>query len=89
MGVYNMLSIFKSGIILKKTDNDYILELWGASTKHPDSVFRYSEWENKSEYFEDKYQIYQWLLNCASRLSFPFHAKNLVDYANEHWYNWL
>ena len=88
MGVYNM-SIFKSGIILKKTDNDYILELWGASTKHPDSVFRYSEWENKSEYFEDKYQIYQWLLNCASRLSFPFHAKNLVDYANEHWYNWL
>lgn len=84
-----MLSIFKSGIILKKTDNDYILELWGASTKHPDSVFRYSEWENKSEYFEDKYQIYQWLLNCASRLSFPFHAKNLVDYANEHWYNWL
>ena len=88
MGVYNM-SIFKSGIILKKTDNDYVLELWGASTKHPDSVFRYSEWENKSEYFEDKYQIYQWLLNCASRLSFPFHAKNLVDYANEHWYNWL
>lgn len=84
-----MLSIFKSGIILKKTDNDYILELWGASTKHPDSVFRYSEWENKSEYFEDRYQIYQWLLNCASRLSFPFHAKNLVDYANEHWYNWL
>ena len=84
-----MLSIFKSGIILKKTDNDYVLELWGASTKHPDSVFRYSEWENKSEYFEDKYQIYQWLLNCASRLSFPFHAKNLVDYANEHWYNWI
>lgn len=83
------MSIFKSGIILKKTDNDYVLELWGASTKHPDSVFRYSEWENKSEYFEDKYQIYQWLLNCASRLSFPFHAKNLVDYANEHWYNWL
>lgn len=88
MGVYNM-SIFKSGIILNKIDNDYVLELWGASTKHPDSVFRYSEWENKSEYFEDKYQIYQWLLNCASRLSFPFHAKNLVDYANEHWYNWI
>lgn len=83
------MSIFKSGIILNKIDNDYVLELWGASTKHPDSVFRYSEWENKSEYFEDKYQIYQWLLNCASRLSFPFHAKNLVDYANEHWYNWI
>lgn len=73
--------------VYKKND-DYILELWGASTKHPDSVFKYSDWEYKSQYFEDKYQIYQWLLYCASMLDFPFFAKELVDFANKEWYNW-
>lgn len=88
MGVYNMLHLFKGKIVLKKTENDYILELWGASTKHPDSMFRYSEWEDKISFIENKYQVYQWLLYCASRLNFPLHAKSLVDYANKHWYNW-
>lgn len=85
----DLSSIFRSGIVLKWENNDYVLELWGASTKHPDSIFHYSEWENKSPYFEDEYQVYQWLLYCASKLDFPFHAKNLVDYANKHWYNWI
>lgn len=66
----------------------YILELWGGSTKHPDSVFHYSDFK-KNEFIEDKYQVYQWLLECASKLSWPFHAKQLVDYANENWYNWM
>lgn len=85
----DLSSIFRSGIVLKWENNDYVLELWGASTKHPDSIFHYSEWPDKSPYFEDEYQVYQWLLYCASRLDFPFHAKNLVDYANKHWYNWI
>lgn len=78
-------------IIVKKTENDYILELWGASTKHPDSVFYYNDPKVgfvHSKIIEDKYQIYQWLLYCASCLDFPFHAKEVVEYANKHWYNW-
>ena len=80
---------FTQGQVLYKNDNgDYVLELWGGSTKHPDSVFHYSDWGDKSPYFDDEVQIYQWLLYCASKLSFPFHAKKLVDFANENWYNW-
>ena len=71
----------------RENDNDYVLELWGASTKHPDSMFFFSEWQDKVDYFEDEEQVYQWLLYCASRLTFPFYAKDLVDYANEKWYN--
>lgn len=80
---------FARGIVVEKSnDFGYVLELWGASTKHPDSVFYYCDWEDKSEFFDDEVQIYQWLLYCASKLNFPFYAKNLVDYANEKWYNW-
>lgn len=78
-----------SSIRFIELENDYRLELWGASTKHPDSVFIYSEWKDKSAYFEPKYQVYQWLCYCASRLNFPFHAIDLIDYANENWRNWL
>ena len=66
----------------------YVLELWGGSTKHPDSIFYYDEFR-KNEFVEDKYQVYQWLLECASKLTWPFHAKQLVDYANKNWYNWM
>ena len=68
-------------------NNEYVCELWGASTKHPDSVFNMKNFK-KVDFFEDKIQVYQWLLECASKLTFPFYAKELVDYANKHWYNW-
>ena len=68
-------------------DNDYVCELWGASTKHPDSIFYMKDFK-KVDFIEDKYQVYQWLLKCASNLTFPPHAKKLADYANKHWYNW-
>ena len=79
---------FASRIIVEKIDDDYICELWGASTKHPDASFRYSEWEDKSPYLEDEYQVFQWLLWIASRRQFPFHAKELTEYALKNWYNW-
>lgn len=78
--------------IVKKKDDDYVCELWGGSTKHPDSVFyMVGDQENKdhyllSEYIDLEHQVYQWLLWIASTLDFPFHAKELVDYANEKWY---
>ena len=76
--------------MIKVIENEkygYILELWGASTKHPDSRFFFKDFK-KNEFIEDKYQVYQWLLECASKLDWPFHAKELVDYANQNWYNW-
>lgn len=80
---------FAKGIVVyENEENDYILELWGASTKHPDSMFRFSEWENKSNMFAPKYQVMQWLLYCASQLTFPFYAKDLAEYALQNWANW-
>lgn len=76
----------KSGIKLysRISDHDTILELWGASTKHPDSRFNYSNFE-KTDFISDEVQIYQWLLECASRLTWWFFAKDLVDFANEYY----
>lgn len=70
-----------------ESQKDLICELWGASTKHPDSKFYFSDFQ-KVPWIDEKYQVFQWLLECASKLTFPFHAKELVEYALENWYNW-
>ena len=57
-------------------------ELWGASTKHPDSVFHFKDFK-KSEYVEDNYNIFQWLLEIASKMELPFHAYEIANYAME------
>lgn len=82
--------------VYESETHKYVCELWEASTKHPDSVFYYEdEYENeknhyvKSPYIEDKYQVYQWLLWCASQLTFPFYAFELAEYAKKHWFNWF
>ena len=65
----------RSSIKLYKDEKyDYVLELWGASTKHPDSVFRFSSFQ-KTSYIDEKYQVFQWLLECASKLTWPDHTK--------------
>lgn len=68
-------------------ENDYVCELWGASTKHPDSIFHFKDFE-KTPFVDEKFQIYQWLLECASKLTWPYHAKELAEYALEYWYIW-
>ena len=73
--------------------DDYTVECWEASTKHPDSFNRMSRdiEEGKfilNEFIAKKYQVYQWLLYVASQKTFPFHAVEMVDYANEHWNLW-
>lgn len=65
-------------------DHETVLELWGASTKHPDSIFYFSEFK-KCDYFEPWIQIYQWMLECASKLIWPQHAFDLTEKAN-YWY---
>lgn len=80
---------FYSDIETKETK----LELWGASTKHPDSVFVYNRekespkgWLNCVELDKlDAILIYGWLLNCAGSLTWWFHQRDLVDFANEYY----
>jgi len=62
------------------SDHETILELWGASTKHPDSMFFFSDFK-LCEWFEPQDQIVPWLLECASKLSWPVHAYFLARWA--------
>lgn len=71
--------------IFKSEEHGYILELWEASTKHPDSIFYFDRFK-KNDLLGDEVQVFQWLLECASKLTWPFHARELVDYAIENWY---
>lgn len=73
--------------VYKRDDGEIVLELWAASTKHPDSVFYFSDFK-KTEFFDDEYQIFQWLLECASKLTWPMHAKALAEYALKNWCVW-
>lgn len=63
---------------------DTILQIWGGSTKHPDCVFHFLDF-HLSEWFEPEDQILPWLLECASKLSFPVHSYDLAKWAVE-WY---
>ena len=67
------------------TEEGKKLELWGASTKHPDSVYWFKDF-NKVDFLDEECQVFQWLLECASKLTWPFHAKELAEYALEHYY---
>lgn len=73
--------------------DDYICECWGGSTKHPDTCNKMSKDVESGkfvlfEFVEKKHQVYQWLLYIASTKTFPFHAVELIQYANTHWINW-
>ena len=62
------------------SDHETVLELWGASTKHPDSIFYFSDFE-KCPFINEQAQVFQWMLECASKLNFPFHAYDLATRA--------
>lgn len=76
---------FTQGTVLYKNDeDDYVLELWGGSTKHPDSIFHFSDFD-KVNYLSDEAQLFQWICECASKLALPFHAVSLVKWALENY----
>ena len=72
-------------LIFKSEEHGYVCELWGASTKHPDSIFFFSDFK-KVDFLTDKDQVFQWLLECASKLTWPQHAKKLAEQALRDWY---
>jgi hypothetical protein len=59
-----------------------VLEIWGGSTKHPDSVFYFSNFK-KVNFINPYFQIPQWIFECASKMTFPFHAKPLAEFGLE------
>ena len=58
---------------------DTILECWGGSTKHPDTVYHFDDFE-KTEYVSPEFQIPQWIWECASRQVWPFHAEEMAEF---------
>ena len=67
-----------------------ILEVWGASTKHPDYINVMQEDIDRREFFPlpypfDRYpeailqNVIQWILHCASKTTFLFTAKEMID----------
>ena len=73
--------------VYKNNENNYVCELWEASTKHPDSVFHMEDFKTV-DFIDKEHQVFQWLLECASKLTFPFHAKELAEYAFKNWITW-
>lgn len=85
------MSAFTQGIVLTSNIKTHStqLELWGGSTKHPDSVFYFDDWDNKCDWLNDQALIFQWLLWVSSRLSFPMHSEQLAKWAIEFYSDWF
>ena len=78
---------FRSGKVLyKNEEGNWVLELWGGSTKHPDSVFHMEDWKmadwvDSTDEVMVEGQVPQWLMYCASLLTFPPYARDLAEFA--------
>jgi hypothetical protein len=66
---------------------DFTLEVWASSTEHPDAQFYFSDFQ-KSEWVSEYHQIFQWLLECASKMRFPSTAKQIAEIALEKYVTW-
>lgn len=75
---------------------DTYLELWGGSTKHPDLMYRFSDYDDFIKNDEAFHQqilpgyIYQWTLWVASKLTFPWSSLRMVEHFSEIYkaYHW-
>lgn len=65
-----------------------IFECWGASTKHPDARFHYSDFK-KSDFMDNHENVYAWLLECASKMMFFFNTRKIVKFADKIYENYL
>lgn len=72
---------------LYNNGNDYILELWGASTKHPDYSKSLSGYENSHddilrEYRNINERLFYFLTYVASEMLFIQTARQLLEIAS-------
>ena len=83
---------FSKGIIIYKTDDNVICELWGSSTKHADTIHSMKhDVENglftKYQFADNpNHDIFQWLLFVASLQMWKHTAKRIVEIALSEWY---
>lgn len=83
---------FRKGIVVYKTDDDVICELWGSSTKHADAIHS-MKFAIENGLFvrcaladNPDYDIFQWLLFVASVQMWKDTAKKIVEIALAEWY---
>ena len=70
-----------SDIHLYESGDDYKLEIWGASTKHPDTIHLYSEKGFiKSEYIPRSKQVYNFILQVAANSELPMYAAKIARF---------
>ena len=83
---------FKKGIVVYKTNDDVICELWGASTKHADTIYSMKRDIENGLFtrcpLEDNLDsdIFQWLLFVASLQMWRHTAKEIAETALKEWY---
>ena len=83
---------FSKGIVIYKTENDVVCELWGASTKHADVIYSMNrdieiDLFRRCQFADDSdHDIFQWLLYVASRQTWKNTAKKIVEIALNEWY---
>ena len=82
---------FRKGIVIYKTEDDVVCELWGASTKHADVIYSMNR-DIKNELFHRcefadsaDHDIFQWLLYVASRQTWKHTAIKIVEIALNEW----
>ena len=66
---------------------DLTLEVWSNITNYPDCKFYFKDFR-KSMWVSEKHQVFQWLLECASKMRFPTTAKQIADLAYEKYITW-
>ena len=83
---------FAKGIVIYKTEDDVVCELWGASTKHADAIYSMNR-DIRNELFyrcqfadDPDYDIFQWLLYVASKQTRKTTARKIVKIALNEWY---
>ena len=73
--------------IYETEERGLICELWATSTKHPDCRYFFSDFLT-SDFIPLKHQIFQWLLEIASKMEFPNNAKMIAEYALKNYVTW-
>ena len=79
---------FSKGIVVYRTEDDVVCELWGASTKHADVIYSMNKDIENGLFarcqFAD-HDIFQWLLYVASRQTWKQTAIEIVEIALNEW----
>ena len=74
-------------IIYNKSTRKYRCELWASSTKHPDTVFHYEDFEESEVCPGFRVNYFAWLMEIASKMNFPTHTYEIAKFAIDRYEN--